>query len=570
MRRNELMPSLSRRTLIATLAVLLAGLVGAGRASAIVGTVWTWGFNSVGELGDKTSTGPGTCALGPCSTVPVSVLGGATAIAGGYDHSLAVLSNGTVRAWGANEFGQLGATSGATVCGKGPAATPCRTVPVVVGRLRNVVAVAAGIHFSLALLSNGTVWAWGEDQFGQLGTGSVLGPNACDGLPCSTTPVMISGLSNVNAIAAGGDHALALLGNGTVMAWGLNGDGQLGDGTSTGPSTSCFDQAPCDPTPAPVTTPTGSPLSNVEAIAAGDAFSLALVRFTAGVTHVDAWGYNGEGQLGTGSTTGPLTCGISDPCSPYPAAVSGLSGTETAIAASGDAAQALALESDGDVAAWGDNEFGQAGSACATLCPSPKLVPGVSGATAISTSGGPNSFRSMALESGGHVAEWGTGPLGNGSFVSDATPIAVSNVSAPMAIAAGGQQSLAIALPPPGRFSITRIACVFCAPKLKLTLPYPGVLLVRQVPSPNPGPLAAGAADAAKVMLLVKPAAITVAQAGTVKVELKLTARGTRALRRQHELRFTLLITFTPNGGTPASQTITIKLKRKRSATSRR
>ncbi len=235
---------MSKRALVATLAVLLAGLVGAGRASAIIGTVWTWGFNSVGELGDKTSTGPGTCALAPCSTVPVSVLGGATAIAGGYDHSLAVLSNGTVRAWGANAFGQLGATSGATVCGKGPAATPCRTVPVVVGRLRHVVAVAAGIHFSLALLSNGTVWAWGENQFGQLGHGETLGPSTCDGMPCSPTPVGITGLTNVTAIAAGGAHALALLNNGTVMAWGLNGDGQLGDGTSTGPSTSCFEPGP--------------------------------------------------------------------------------------------------------------------------------------------------------------------------------------------------------------------------------------------------------------------------------------------------------------------------------------
>jgi alpha-tubulin suppressor-like RCC1 family protein len=563
---------MSRRALVATLAVLLAGLAGAGRASAIVGTVWTWGFNSVGELGDKTSTGPATCGSAPCSTVPVSVLGNATAIAGGYDHSLAVLSNGTVRAWGANEFGQLGASSGATVCGKGPAATPCRTVPVVVGRLRNVVAVAAGIHFSLALLSNGTVWAWGENQFGQLGQGGTAGPSTCDGMPCGRVPVAVTGLTNVTAIAAGGDHALALLSNGTVMAWGLNSDGQLGDGTSTGPSTSCLDQAPCDPTPAPVTTATGSPLGNVEAIAAGDAFSLALVRFTAGVAHVDAWGYNGEGQLGTGTTTGPLTCGASDPCSPYPAPVSGLSGTETAIAASGNAAQALALESNGTVAAWGDNEFGQAGSACATLCPSPKLVPGVSGATAISTSGGPNSFRSMALESSGDVAEWGTGPLGNGSFAGSATPITVSGLSAPMAIAAGGQQSLAIALPPASRFGITRITCVFCGPKVKLTLPSPGLLTVRQAPGPNPGPLAGGVARTAKSVLLVKPAMIAVAHAGAITVRLHLTGRGARALRRKRELRFKVLITFTPDGGTPASQKTTIKLKLrlKRRATSRR
>ncbi len=562
---------MSKRAVVATLVVLLAVLVAAAGASAATGSVWTWGLNGAGELGDGTSTGPSHCQLGPCSTVPVSVLAGATAIAAGYDHSLAVLSNGSVRAWGANQFGQLGIGGGGTLCGKGSAATPCSTIPYGIGGLTNVVAVAAGVRFSLALLSNGTVWSWGEDQFGQLGTGSVLGPNTCeDEMPCSLKPAMISGLSNVTAIAAGGAHALALLNNGTVMAWGLNSDGQLGDGTSTGPTIFCVNHDPCSPAPTPVTTPNGTPLTNVEAIAAGDAFSLALVRFTAGVTHVDAWGFNGQGQLGTGSTTGPLTCGTSDPCSPYPAPVSGLSGTETAIAASGNAAQALALESNGTVAAWGDNEFDQSGSACGTFCPSPKLVPGVSGATAISTSGGRNSFRSMALESDGQVAEWGTAPLGDGSLGSSPAPVTVSSLSAPVAIAAGGEQSLAIALPPTGRFRVTGIACEFCAPKVKLTLPSPGVLVVRQAPSPNPGPLSAGAADVAKSVPVVKPAMITVAHAGPIAVDLKLTARGARALRRRHELRFKLLITFTPNGGTPASRTITIKLARKRRATSRR
>jgi alpha-tubulin suppressor-like RCC1 family protein len=430
-----------------------------------------------------------------------------------------------------------------------------------VGGLSHAVAVAAGVDFSLGLLSNGTVWSWGEDQFGQLGTGSVLGPSTCDGMPCSPTPVIVSGLANVIAIAAGGSHALALLNNGTVMAWGLNSDGQLGDGTSTGPTIFCVNHAPCSPTPIPVTTPNRTPLSNVEAIAAGDAFSLALVRFTAGVTHVDAWGYNGFGQLGTGSTTGPITCANGDPCATYPGLVSGLSGTETAIAASGNAAQALALEADGSVAAWGDNEYGQAGSACGNpFCPSPMLVPGVSGATAISTSGGRNSFRSMALESGGQVAEWGTGPLGDGSLGNNPTPITVSSLSAPTAIAAGGEQSLAIALPPSNRFSIARLKCMFCLPQLKVTLPYPGVLTVGHPPTPNPGPLAASASNQ-KSATLVKPVTITVAQAGTVELKLKLTARGKRALRRKHELRVKVPIAFTPNGGTPTSQTITVTFR---------
>jgi alpha-tubulin suppressor-like RCC1 family protein len=215
-----------------------------------------------------------------------------------------------------------------------------------------------------------------------------LGPTSCSGFNCSPTPVAVTELSNVKAIAAGGNHALALLNNGTVMAWGGNSDGQLGDETSSGPST-CSGGVPCSPTPVAVTTPNGAPIGKVEAIAAGDAFSLALLPYTAGVSQVQAWGNNDFGQLGQGSISGPSKCGI-DSCSTAPVRVSGLSGTEVGIAANGAAQQALALEQNGSVAAWGDNTFGEAGSACGTpFCPGPKLVPGIGNATAIAGSGGP-------------------------------------------------------------------------------------------------------------------------------------------------------------------------------------
>src|SRR5216683_2222510 len=121
-------------------------------------------------------------------------------------------SPGTAQAWGRNTSGQLGDGT----------EDIARTTPVSVSGLTNVTAIAGGSDHSLALLSDGTVMAWGDNRFSQLGDGtSVLRRN---------TPVAVSGLTNVTAIAGGGFHSLALLSDGTAMAWGYNADGSLGDG----------------------------------------------------------------------------------------------------------------------------------------------------------------------------------------------------------------------------------------------------------------------------------------------------------------------------------------------------
>ncbi len=216
------------------------------------GTVRAWGSNGSGQLGDGTITGPETCAEArPCSRTPVVVSGlsGVVAVSAGGSHSLALLSNGTVRAWGNNGSGQLGNGT-----------TTTSDVPVVVSGLSAVVAVSAGGEHSLALLSNGTVTAWGGNRFGQLGDGG-SGPEICGGLlePCSKAPVAVSALSGVRAIGAGSDHSLALVENGTVTAWGLNQFGQLGNGTTVNSSVAI-----------PV-----SELSGVSTISAGEYHSLA-------------------------------------------------------------------------------------------------------------------------------------------------------------------------------------------------------------------------------------------------------------------------------------------------------
>ncbi|TLZ71770.1 MAG: RCC1 repeat-containing protein, partial [Methanobacteriota archaeon] len=175
------------------------------------GTVWAWGANSAGQLGNGSFTGSNT-------PVQTSGINGVTAIAGGQLHSLALKSDGTVWAWGFNLDGQLGNGTNTTTYPYG------LDTPVQVLGLTGVIAIAGGGAHSLALKSDGTVWAWGQNNKGQLGNGSFTGSN---------TPVQTSGISGVTAIAGGVSHSLALKSDGTVWAWGYNGGGELGNGTYT-------------------------------------------------------------------------------------------------------------------------------------------------------------------------------------------------------------------------------------------------------------------------------------------------------------------------------------------------
>jgi alpha-tubulin suppressor-like RCC1 family protein len=333
------------------------------------GTVSAWGENEWGQLGDGTHTGPSTChaafAAGSgytvgCSTRPVAVggLSGVIAIAAGAQHSLALLSDGTVMAWGDNELGQLGdgTTSGPEHCYTETEPTQCSTSPVLVGSLSEVTAIAAGQNYSLALLRNGTVMAWGSNDMGELGDGSSSWAN--------DVPAPVTGLSGVTAIAAGGDTSLALLSNGTVMSWGANEFGQLGDGSLT-------------QSDVPVAV---SGLSGVSSIAVGGA-SLALLDDGT----VMAWGSNISGQLGGGTNMGPNECFPLNFCSTTPVAVSGLEHVTTIAAGSG---QSLALVGDGAVMAWGLNWDGQLGDGTVESSNAPITVTGLGQVTAIA--GGEN------------------------------------------------------------------------------------------------------------------------------------------------------------------------------------
>ncbi len=135
------------------------------------------------------------------------------AIASGAYHSLALASDGTVWAWGDNQYGELG--NGSMVNSN---------VPVQVSGLSGIVAISAGFYHSLALKSDGTVFAWGYNGDGELGNGGTANSNA---------PVQVSGLTGVVSIAGGGTQSLALTSTGTAWAWGGNQHGELGNGTQS-------------------------------------------------------------------------------------------------------------------------------------------------------------------------------------------------------------------------------------------------------------------------------------------------------------------------------------------------
>jgi hypothetical protein len=292
------------------------------------GTVWAWGMNSVGQLGRDRNFGTLPQPLGQ-----VSGLSGVAAVSAGEFFSLALLKDGTVWTWGDNTEGQLGDRT-----------TTSRSAPGQVNGLTGVVAVAAGQEgHVLAVKSDGTVWSWGENRFGELGDGT---------RSSRLTPVQVAGISNVKAVAAGQHFSVALKQDGTVWTWG----GSVG--------------APSDP-PIPPTQVAG--LSNIVAIDAGQQHTIALKSDGT----VWTWGANFDGELGDGTTQSDGTA----------RQVSGIGG---AVAVAAGLAHSVALLSDGTVRTWGRNLFGELGDGTGLTRTLPVQVSGVlvAGAPVMTPNGG--------------------------------------------------------------------------------------------------------------------------------------------------------------------------------------
>ena len=229
-------------------------------ALLVDGTLRAWGRNADGQLGDGTMSP----SLIPVQVIdpsdPTGYLSGVVDVAAHISHSVAAIFDGTVRAWGFNSKGQLG--DGTTLTRPTPVQVTDSSDPS--GLLMGVVAVDAGQEHSLAVIWDGTVRAWGWNNGGQLGDGTNMDSTQAVQVVDPADPT--GDLRGVVAVAAAWQHTLALIGDGTVRAWGGNGAGALGDGTMTDSWTPVQVVDPSDPT---------GFLTGVVAVAAGGSHSAA-------------------------------------------------------------------------------------------------------------------------------------------------------------------------------------------------------------------------------------------------------------------------------------------------------
>ena len=309
-------------------------------------------------------------------------------IAAGNDHTVALRSDGTVWAWGSGSLGN-GAFS------------QRQTTPILVENLNNIVAISSGCNHILALHSNGTVWAWGRNNNGQLGDGTTVWHN---------TPTQIPGLDNVIAITGGRQYSVALRNDGTVWAWGDNRYGNLGDGTTSNRSVPVQVQN----------------LNNVTAIAAGSNHTVA-VRSDGTVW---VWGANGFG-LGDGHNSS----------SNIPVQVQNIN---NAVAVDAEINRTMVLRSDGTVWAWGNGAYGRLGDGTTESRSIPVQVQNLNNVVAIAAGG---FHHAIALRDDGTVWAWGgnqNGQLGDGTTMNRLLPMQVQGITNITAIAAGHTHTVSL------------------------------------------------------------------------------------------------------------------------------
>ena len=330
-------------------------------------TVWGWGANSYGQLGNG-STQP------PSAPAPIIGLSNIAMLAGGFAHTVAVHIDGSVLSWGDNEFAQLGSGT-----------TSPRFTPGSVAGLSKITHVATGREHSLARASDGSIWMWGRNDRGQLGDGTTT---------MHSLPIKLDGISDVVQVAGGENHSVALKKDGTVWAWGDNLYGQVGDGTFV-----------------MRTVPTQvQKLSSIVAISSRLTHTLALRNDGT----VWAWGYNRFGQLGYAGAD-----------SHVPVQVMPLAGIRQ-IGVGGNSS--FAAGSDGTVWAWGSNHYGERGvGSDVPHSPTPVQVPGASGTRVLRA----GLWHAMALKDDGSIVAWGNnseGELGTGHIASAPAPVPVASL----------------------------------------------------------------------------------------------------------------------------------------------
>jgi alpha-tubulin suppressor-like RCC1 family protein len=296
------------------------------------------------------------------------------ALAGGFQHGVALKADGTVWAWGRND-GPLPLVGDGT--------QTLRLSAVHLSSIGPAIAIAAGHHHTLAVKENGTVVAWGEGNHGRLGDGTQT---------TRATPSPVTGLTNVVGVAAGDEHSLAVTAAGQVYAWGRNDRGQLGNNSTTN-----------------ALVPTQVPgIAGAVAVAAGGKFSLVLTTDGGAGGHLWAFGANDVGQIGDGTTTDRWT----------PVRVLGVADV-AGIAAGTNSA--LARTASGQIFAWGGNEQGELGNSTLISTSTPTLIASITHADLL----GAGAEHVLATDARGRQWYWGAGghgQPGNGISVDYVAP----------------------------------------------------------------------------------------------------------------------------------------------------
>jgi alpha-tubulin suppressor-like RCC1 family protein len=403
------------------------------------GTVWAWGANDKGQLGLGQDGGFDSCLTrfdfnGPinCSTSAMQVPGltNVVAIGTGWGHSLALKQDGTVWAWGNNDYGQLGSGAPGT-----------SFVPLQVNPLTKIAKIAVGYFHNVALtglghpLGQGHLLAWGRRNHGQLGDNQVGDDSSFSASPVTVLKNDLSSIDSVTAISSKGLHTLALRG-GNVWAWGLNAYGQVGNGTLGEGAAGNVSTAV-------------QVLSNASEISAGMSTSMARG------TGISAWGLDTLGQLGIAPNPAPQppldncdssqsACNSSGShvCAAHPRALS----YANPLGAAAGGAHGIVTRSDDTLALFGDNAAGQLGDRSgnfdlkqhfsqASFDPDSCMFPGLTDASGTAIGASP-SGSGLSPDNLGASIDFGSVNVGSAKSVTliltnlDPSPIAISCLTA--------------------------------------------------------------------------------------------------------------------------------------------